>query len=138
MERMGSRLVAAPEHGRAAILAGAVLGFTGVGAGAFAAHALRTQLDADALGIFETAARYQLVHAVALLAASSAYQRWPGGAGRLSVICFVLGTVIFSGSLYALSLTGLRILGALTPLGGILLLAAWLSLAYAALRGART
>jgi uncharacterized membrane protein YgdD (TMEM256/DUF423 family) len=96
---------------------------------------LRTRLDADALAVFETGARYQLIHALALLGAAWGNQQWPGRTMRAAAALFAAGTVIFSGSLYALSLTGIRLLGAITPLGGVLLLLAWLLLALAALRG---
>jgi uncharacterized membrane protein YgdD (TMEM256/DUF423 family) len=112
---------------------GALSGFIGVAAGAFGAHALRARLPADRLTIFETAARYQMYHALALLAAAWMADRWqlaqPGWAGVL----FVAGTLLFSGSLYALALSGERWFGAITPLGGAAFLAGWLLLAWAAL-----
>jgi uncharacterized membrane protein YgdD (TMEM256/DUF423 family) len=102
---------------------GAVLGFLGVAAGAFGAHALQGRLAPDLLAVWETAARYQLMHAVVLV-----FTGWIGArlAGRL----FTAGIVIFSGSLYMLALTGTRWLGAVTPLGGLCLLAGWLALAW--------
>ncbi len=118
---------------RLAVLAAAIAGCTGVAAGAFGAHALRSRLDTETLSIFDTAARYQLVHALALLGCGWAAQQWPGRAMRLSVACFAGGIVLFSGSLYALSLTGLRMLGAITPLGGALLMLGWLFLGFAVL-----
>jgi uncharacterized membrane protein YgdD (TMEM256/DUF423 family) len=107
---------------------GCVLGFLGVAAGAFGAHALRGRVPPDLLAVFETAARYQMYHAVALLASSRVAGR-PGGvvAGWL----FAAGVVLFSGSLYLLALTGTRWLGAVTPLGGVAFLAGWLALARA-------
>jgi len=111
---------------------GALSGFIAVGAGAFGAHGLKTRLTPDLLTVFETGARYQLVHALALLAVAWAIARWPGRAAVASGWCFVAGTVIFSGSLYLLALTGVRSLGAITPVGGVLLLAGWLLLALAA------
>jgi uncharacterized membrane protein YgdD (TMEM256/DUF423 family) len=128
---------AAPAAGRVprlAVLAAAFTGFTGVAAGAFGAHALKTRLDPDALVIFETAARYQLVHALALLGCGWTAQQWPGRAAALSLAFFASGIVLFSGSLYALSLSGIRGLGMITPLGGMLLLLGWLLLGVAALR----
>ena len=113
---------------------GAVMGFLSVAAGAFGAHALRARLTAGDLEIFETAARYQMYHALALLAAAWAVGRWPGGAAQLSGWLFLGGTVVFSGSLYLLVLTGQRWLGAVTPIGGLGLLAGWLALAWAAAR----
>ena len=107
---------------RAFSVAGAGLGFLGVLAGAFGAHALPGRLDPDMHAVWETAARYQLVHAVVLLFAG-----WTGA--RLAGGLFVAGIVLFSGSLYALALTGTRLFGAVTPLGGLCLLAGWLALA---------
>jgi uncharacterized membrane protein YgdD (TMEM256/DUF423 family) len=108
---------------------GAASGLISVAAGAFGAHALRARLSPESLVVFETAARYQMYHSLALLAVAWAAARWPGAlphrAGRL----FLIGTVLFSGSLYALALTGIRWLGAITPLGGAALLAGWLCLA---------
>ncbi len=114
---------------------GSASGFVAVAAGAFAAHGLREQLTPEMLEVFETAVRYQLVHALALLAVAWAATRWPGGAATGAGWLFLAGTVLFSGSLYALSLTGLRWLGAITPLGGLAFLAGWASLAWAAYRG---
>jgi len=114
---------------------GALSAFVGVAAGAFGAHGLKGRLDADMLTIFETGARYQMYHAFALVAAAWAYQRWAGAAVAASGWLFVAGTVLFSGSLYALSLTGVRWLGAITPFGGVAFLAGWLCLAWAAWRG---
>ena len=100
--------------------------------GAFAAHALKRNLDAELLAVFETGVRYQMYHAFALLAVGWAHTRWPGRALTASGWLFVAGTVVFSGSLYALSLSGLRWFGAVTPVGGLALLAGWLCLARAA------
>jgi uncharacterized membrane protein YgdD (TMEM256/DUF423 family) len=103
-----------------------------VGAGAFGAHALRSRLSPDYLAVFETAARYQMYHALGLLAVAWAVSRWPGGMAQWAGWLFVLGTVLFSGSLYALALTGARWLGAVTPLGGVAFLLGWLCLALSA------
>jgi uncharacterized membrane protein YgdD (TMEM256/DUF423 family) len=111
---------------------GALSALISVAAGAFGAHALRARLDPAALAVFETGARYQMYHALALLAVGWAASRWPGPwAGRAGWL-FVAGTLLFSGSLYALALTGIRWLGAITPLGGAAFLAGWLCLALAA------
>jgi len=110
---------------------GGLSGFMGVALGAFAAHALKSRLDADLLATFEVGVRYQMYHALALLAVGWAQTRWPGPVLDASGWLFVAGTVIFSGSLYALSLSGLRWLGAITPVGRIALLAGWLCLAWA-------
>jgi len=115
---------------------GALSGFIGVAAGAFGAHALRSRLDADLLAVFETGARYQMYHALALIAAAWASTRWPGTLATAAGWCFATGTLLFSGSLYALALTGVRGLGAVTPLGGAAFLAGWLCLALAASRRA--
>ena len=114
---------------------GALSGFLGVAAGAFGAHALRARLAPDLLAVFHTGAQYQLYHALALLAAAWAAARWPGGASTAAGWLFALGTVLFSGSLYALALSGVRALGAVTPLGGVAFLAGWACLGWAALRG---
>ena len=111
---------------------GSVSAFLAVALGAFGAHALKARLPAELLTVFETGVRYHLTHALALLAVAWACTRWPGAAVNASGWLFVAGTVIFSGSLYALALTGMRGLGALTPIGGVAWLAAWLCLAWAA------
>ena len=113
---------------------GALSAFIAVAAGAFGAHALRGALPPDLLDVFETAARYQMYHALALLAAGWAASRRPSVAARLAGWLFVAGTILFSGSLYALSLSGARWLGAITPLGGLAFLGGWLALAWAGRR----
>lgn len=113
---------------------GALFGATGVAAGAFGAHALKSRLAPDLLAVFETAARYQMLHALALLAAAWAVSRWPGRRARWAGACFAAGILVFSGSLYAMTLSGVRALGAITPVGGVLLIAGWLLLAAAAWR----
>jgi uncharacterized membrane protein YgdD (TMEM256/DUF423 family) len=115
---------------------GALSALLAVAAGAFGAHALRHRMAPDTLGVFEVGARYHMYHALGLLAAAWAVTRWPGGATTIAGWLFVAGTVIFSGSLYALSLTGQRWLGAVTPLGGLAFILGWAALAWAALRGA--
>jgi uncharacterized membrane protein YgdD (TMEM256/DUF423 family) len=114
---------------------GSLLGFLGVAFGAFGAHALKSRLDADLLATFEVGVRYQMYHALALLAVGWACTRWPGTMVTASGWLFVAGTVVFSGSLYALSLSGMRWLGAITPIGGVALLAGWLCLAWAVWKG---
>ena len=110
---------------------GSLSAFVGVALGAFGAHALKARLAADMLGTFEVGVRYQMYHAFALLAVGWAHTRWPGAALTASGWLFVAGTVLFSGSLYVLSLSGARWLGAITPFGGLALLAGWLCLAWA-------
>lgn len=114
---------------------GATLAGLAVAAGAFGAHGLKGRLTPDMLEVFETAARYQMYHALGLLAVAWAATRWPGAAVSIAGWCFVAGIVVFSGSLYALSVSGVRWLGALTPLGGVAFMAGWLALALAASRG---
>ena len=106
-----------------------------VALGAFGAHALKARLDANLLAVFETGVRYQMAHALALLAVGWACTRWPGSLVVASGWLFVAGTVLFSGSLYVLSLTGMRWLGAFTPFGGVAWMAAWLCLAWVVWRG---
>jgi uncharacterized membrane protein YgdD (TMEM256/DUF423 family) len=106
-----------------------------VAAGAFGAHALQERLPPERLSIFEVAARYHMYHALGMLAAGWVLDRWPHPAARAAGWLFAMGTVLFSGSLYTLALSGLRWLGAITPFGGLAFLAGWLALAWAALRG---
>jgi uncharacterized membrane protein YgdD (TMEM256/DUF423 family) len=120
----------APRRSAGLAIAGALSGFLAVLLGAFGAHALRSRLDAGALAVFETAVRYQMLHALALLFVGWVGRRRPRrGPLHLAGWLFLVGTALFSGSLYALALTGVRGFGAVTPLGGLALLAAWLALA---------
>ena len=113
---------------------GAGSAFLSVAAGAFGAHALRARLAPELLAVFETAARYQMYHALGLIAVAWAVTRWPGALAHLAGWLFVAGTLLFSGSLYLLALTGVRWLGAVTPLGGVAFLAGWACLVLAARR----
>ena len=115
---------------------GSVAGFVAVAFGAFGAHALRNKLSADMLAVFETGVRYQMFHALALLITAIAVARFDGWVARAAGWCFLAGIVLFSGSLYALALTGVRTLGAITPLGGVAFLAGWGLLVYLALASA--
>jgi uncharacterized membrane protein YgdD (TMEM256/DUF423 family) len=115
---------------------GALSALLAVAAGAFGAHALRERLTADMLAVFEVGARYHMYHALGLLAAAWAVSRWPGSLATAAGWLFVAGTLVFSGSLYLLALTGHRWLGAVTPLGGLAFILGWAALAWAALRGA--
>jgi len=114
------------------VACGAVLAFLGVGLGAFGAHALKARLAADMLAVYQTGVQYHLWHALGVVLIGILVQLLPGAkwlpvAGWL----MVAGVVIFSGSLYALSLSGVRVLGAVTPLGGVAFLLAWGMVAYA-------
>jgi uncharacterized membrane protein YgdD (TMEM256/DUF423 family) len=122
---------------RAFALAGSLSAFLAVAAGAFGAHALRARLAPDLLAVFETAARYQMYHALALLGVAWAVTRYAPGPVRIAGWLFIGGTIVFSGSLYILALSGTRWLGAITPVGGLLFLAGWLSLAAGILKGGR-
>ena len=112
----------------------AVSAFIAVAAGAFGAHGLKGRLDADLLAVFEIGVRYQMYHALALIGVSLACTRWPGKLIQAGGWLLIIGSLLFSGSLYLLSLTGTKGLGAITPLGGVLLLAGWLCLAVGAFK----
>src|SRR2546428_2106205 len=108
---------------RTFLLIGAISGFLGVAFGAFGAHALRSRLSPEMLAVFETGVRYQMYHAFAVLIVAAAIGHI--GSARLLVITgwfFFAGILLFSGSLYALALTSVGILGAITPVGGLLFL----------------
>ncbi len=118
---------------RTLFVIGSISGFLSVALGAFAAHLLKTKLAPDLFDIFEVGVRYQFYHVFAILLAAIVYQ-WLGDAAQTAGWLFVGGTIIFSGSLYLLSLTDTRWLGAITPIGGVMLLAGWAVLAVAAWR----
>lgn len=112
-----------------------ILGGLAVAFGAFGAHALEGRVEARLLEVFETGVRYQFYHALALIAVVVAISQWPNSnlpiaAGWL----FIAGIVIFSGSLYLMTFTGIRWLGAITPIGGVAFIAGWICLAVTALR----
>lgn len=113
------------------LLVAAVLGFLGVAFGAFGAHGLRNRLSPDMLSVFEIGVRYQMYHVFALLGVAAAIGHF-GQVRLLSVAgwAFLAGIVIFSGSLYALALTGTAMFGAITPIGGVGLLIGWACLAF--------
>jgi uncharacterized membrane protein YgdD (TMEM256/DUF423 family) len=115
---------------------GALLMAIGVALGAFGAHGLRDRLDAYSLGIYEKAVFYHYLHAIGLLVVAllARVNAIPARAQDLVGWLLLAGIVLFSGSLYALALSGMRVLGAITPLGGLSFIAAWLLLAYYALR----
>lgn len=120
---------------RALGLAGAVLALVAVALGAFGAHALRSRLSPDLLATFETGVRYHLYHALALLACAWVLDRWPSPQAGWAGWLFVAGIALFSGSLYLLTLTGVRWWGAVTPVGGVALLAGWACLAWGIAQG---
>jgi uncharacterized membrane protein YgdD (TMEM256/DUF423 family) len=131
---------------RVFVCVGALFGFLAVAAGAFGAHALRGRIGAEMLAVYQTGARYHLVHALALILVGALLpvcygpegqsSRLSLPAGRVAGWSFVVGITIFSGSLYALALSGVRWLGAITPIGGVALLVGWGALAVAGWRGA--
>lgn len=114
---------------------GSLAAFIAVAAGAFAAHALEARLTPERLETWQLGARYQIYHALALLAVAWAATRWPGPLTTSAGWLFVAGIVVFCGSLYALGLGAPRWFGAITPIGGLSFLLGWLLLAWAALRG---
>ena len=109
---------------------GAISAFIAVAAGAFGAHALKDFFSADRLAVWETAARYQMYHALGLMIVAYLAAQKAAGPARIGGWLFVIGTVLFSGSLYTLVLTDIRILGAVTPFGGVAFLVGWLTLAW--------
>lgn len=114
----------------------AIFGGLAVAGGAFASHALKDKLSTSALAIFETGIKYQMYHALALLLVAILLSRMDMSPGFLTAtgIAFIVGIFIFSGSLYTLSLTGIKWLGAITPLGGVAFLVGWGCLVIAALK----
>lgn len=117
---------------RTFLLLGAFAAFTGVTLGAFGAHGLRARLSPEMLAVFETGVRYQMYHALAILIVALAAARLDGWLIRTAGWLFTAGIVIFSGSLYTLALSGMTVLGAVTPLGGLAFLAGWACLVVAA------
>lgn len=114
------------------------LAFIGVALGAFGAHGLAATLEASGRAdTFDTANQYHLIHALALLGAAWAAERWPGRAARWAGYLFVLGVLLFSGSLYVLAIFDIGFMGAVAPLGGAALLGGWLCLGLAAWRSGR-
>lgn len=112
---------------------GAAYGFLSVALGAFGAHALKTRLSAEMLVVWKTAVEYQFLHALAILLVVALAERLGQTLANTAVACFAVGVLLFSGSLYALALTGIRPLGAITPLGGIFFLVGWAVLFWALL-----
>ncbi len=119
---------------RTFFIIGALAALLAVAAGAFGAHGLKERLSAEMLAVFETGARYHMYHALAMIASAVACERWPGGYATASGWLFLAGIIIFSGSLYILSLTGAKWLGAITPIGGLAFMAGWSALAISAMQ----
>jgi uncharacterized membrane protein YgdD (TMEM256/DUF423 family) len=121
-----------PSMDRTFMFVGALMGFVGVGLGAFGAHGLKGRLPPEMLAVFETGVRYQMYHALALLVLGAMMSRLEGRAVVVAGWSFTAGILIFSGSLYALALSGVTMLGAITPIGGVAFLIGWIALAVAA------
>lgn len=119
---------------RSFLMLAAFFGFTGVALGAFAAHGLKDRLSAEYLAIFHTGVTYQLVHTLALLGVALLATHIPGRIVTWAGVSFVVGILLFSGSLYLLTLTGISKLGIITPFGGVAFLVGWLCLGLAAWR----
>jgi uncharacterized membrane protein YgdD (TMEM256/DUF423 family) len=117
------------------VIAGSLFAFAGVGLGAFGAHALEAHVEPRALATFEVGVRYQMYHALALLALAWAHAHWPGRLTQAAGWLFIAGVLVFSGSLYLLVLLGATWLGAITPFGGAALLAGWACLAIGVWKG---
>ncbi len=115
-------------------IAGAVAAMIGVILGAFGTHGLSGRLNPADLEIFETGVRYHMYHALGLFAVAWVASRWPSGVTTVAGWLFIFGIVVFSGSLYTLVLTGQRWLGAITPVGGVAMIAGWAALGWAMLR----
>ena len=119
---------------RVFIVIGSLSAFIGVAAGAFGAHGLKSRISTEMLSVFEVGVRYQMYHAFALIIAAWVQAKWPSSLVTIGGWFFVIGTIFFSGSLYLMSLTGVRWLGAITPLGGLAFLAGWICIAWGALK----
>lgn len=121
-------------NARFILISGALLAGLGIALGAFGSHALSTLVSADRLSTWETAVRYQLIHALALLALGSLQWQLRTLSFTATALCWLLGSLVFSGSLYALVLLNLPLLGALTPLGGVVQLVGWVWLSVQLIR----
>ena len=117
------------------LVTGAMAGAVAVALGAFGAHALKSRVSVELLAIFETGVRYHMYHALTLVAVAWAATRWPGPWVTAAGWLFVAGILVFSGSLYLMTFTGARWLGAITPIGGLCFIAGWVALAVSAWRG---
>ena len=115
------------------LLLGSVAAFLAVALGAFGAHGLRGRLSPEMMAVFQTGVQYHMSHALALILVAGIMGRMSGWLIQTAGWCFVAGIIFFSGSLYLLAVTGVTILGAITPIGGLLFLAGWACLAFAAI-----
>ncbi|WDZ97162.1 DUF423 domain-containing protein [Herbaspirillum sp. WKF16] len=123
-------------NARSLVIAGALNMFIAVCCGAFGAHGLKKIISDEMLAIWHTAVTYQVMHALGMIAVALLAPKFGGAALNWAGNLMLAGIVVFSGSLYLLALTGTRILGAITPIGGVAFLAAWLLVAWAAYKGA--
>ena len=119
-------------NGSVWISVGAAFGGLGVVIGAFGAHALKNRLDEYAMSVFKTGVEYHFYHALALIVVGVLMLIKPSAMLGWSALAFTVGIIIFSGSLYALALSGIKVLGAITPIGGVALIAGWVLLAASA------
>jgi uncharacterized membrane protein YgdD (TMEM256/DUF423 family) len=115
------------------LLLGAVAAFLAVTLGAFGAHGLRARLSPEMMAVFQTGVQYHMYHALAIILVGGIMGHLSGWLIQSAGWCFVAGIVLFSGSLYLLAMTGVTILGAITPIGGLCFLAGWACLAFAAI-----
>ena len=120
--------------GRIFISASAILGLIGVALGAFGAHGLKEKLSTDMMAIYQTGSDYHLIHAVALFGIGILARQLDTTAIKVAGIAMIFGIFVFSGTLYALAISGMRILGAITPIGGVGFMVGWAALAVAAIR----
>jgi uncharacterized membrane protein YgdD (TMEM256/DUF423 family) len=114
------------------LILGALSAFLGVAAGAFGAHGLKSRISAEMLSVFEVGVRYQMYHAFALITVAYLQAKWPSSIVTVGGWLFVIGTILFSGSLYFMSVGGVKWLGAITPIGGLSFLAGWICMMVAA------
>ena len=117
------------------VLLGSVNAFLSVALGAFGAHGLKSRISPDMLAVYETGVHYHMMHALGLILVAILAEKWSSPLISWSGWALFVGIVLFSGSLYALSISGIRILGAITPLGGVSFLVGWVLLAIAAYKG---
>jgi uncharacterized membrane protein YgdD (TMEM256/DUF423 family) len=117
------------------VLLGSINAFLSVALGAFGAHGLKSRISPDMLAVYETGVHYHMMHALGLILVAILAEKWSSPLITWSGWALFVGIVLFSGSLYALSISGIRILGAITPLGGVSFLIGWVLLAIAAYKG---